>query len=303
MNQNDLINKWLLNDLSETERLAFNGLEEASFYKTIIEDAVHFKAAQFTTAPDFEVFKERITSNDNKVRTLSWVKPFTRIAASVAIAAFGLLYYLNLGTTTEVETLVAQKTIVSLPDDSQVTLNALTELSFDEDDWKTNRAVKLEGEAFFDVAKGSKFDVVTSEGTVTVVGTEFNVKQRGDFFEVACFEGVVRVESNGQTEILRAGDNLKQFEGAFYKGKNNYQEPQWTNNTSYFQRVPLIEVFEELERQYALTVIFDDINTDQLFTGGFAHQNLDSALIALSEPLGLDYEILKENTVRFTIRE
>ena len=49
-----------------------------------------------------------------------------------------------------------------------------------ENKWKNERSVNLDGEGFFKVAKGSKFDVETSAGTVSVVGTQFNVKNRKD---------------------------------------------------------------------------------------------------------------------------
>ena len=86
-------------------------------------------------------------------------------------------------------------------------------------------------------------------------------------------------------------------------GKNTYEEPQWTKNKSYFQRVPLAEVFSELERQYNVTLSSENIDTEQLFTGGFVHNDLDTALRTISEPLDLKYQILKPNTVRFSIRE
>ena len=161
----------------------------------------------------------------------------------------------------------------------------------------------MEGEAFFDVAKGAKFDVVTTKGTVSVLGTEFNVKQRGNFFEVACFEGTVRVVTDDYTEILQAGDNFKLFDGEMATGKNTYEEPQWTKNRSYFQRVPVSEVFAELERQYDVTVTFEDIDSNQLFTGVFLHNDLETALMSVSEPLDLQYQILKPGMVRFTGRE
>ena len=40
------------------------------------------------------------------------------------------------------------------------------------------------------------------DGLVTVVGTEFNVQQRSGFFEVQCFEGVVKVTTERITKTL-----------------------------------------------------------------------------------------------------
>lgn len=302
MDQEKLIQKWLLEELSEKEGAAFDALEDASFYRGIIKDAERFKASNFSKVDDFETFKKQVILTDPKVKKLEWFRPMLRIA-SVAVLLFGIYYVFMLNQPTTVETLVAQKKTIELPDASKVVLNALSEVNYDEEQWNTKREITLEGEAFFDVAKGAKFDVITPKGTVSVLGTEFNVKQRGTFFEVACFEGTVRVVTNGHTEILEVGDNLTVFNGEVIAGKNSFNEPQWTKNSSYFQRTPLLEVFAELERQYGLTLTFDHVNTDQLFTGGFVHGNLEAALMAISAPLDLDYEILKANEVRFSKRE
>ncbi|WP_422859707.1 FecR family protein [Flagellimonas sp. S174] len=302
MDQETLIQKWILEDLSVEESKAFDALEDAPFYKGIIDDAAQFKASNFSKIDDFETFKARLITPDPKVRKLQWIKPMLRIA-SVAVILFGLSYFFLFSNPTEVQTLAAQKTTIELPDASQVVLNVLSEISYDENKWDTQREIKLEGEAFFDVAKGAKFDVVTSKGTVSVLGTEFNVKQRGSFFEVACFEGTVQVVTNGHTQILQAGDNFKLFNGDMATGKNSFDEPQWTKNTSYFQRTPIFEVFAELERQYNVNITFETVDADQLFTGGFVHNDFETALKAISEPLDLNYEILKPGAVRFSKRD
>ncbi|NAY92393.1 FecR family protein [Muricauda sp. JGD-17] len=302
MDQENLIHKWLLDDLSGKESKAFDELEDASFYKEIIEDAARFKASNFSTVDDFETFRDRFMVPDSKVKKLQWHKPILRVASVVAVV-FGLYYFFLFNDVTKVNTMVAEKTTIELPDASQVVVNALSEVSFNENGWEKKREIKLEGEAFFDVAKGAKFDVVTPEGTVSVLGTEFNVKQRGTFFEVSCFEGTVKVSTGKHTTILQVGDNVKLVDGEPIMGKNSFDQPQWTQNRSYFQRTPVSEVLAELERQYDITVTTENVDTAQLFTGGFVQDNLQDALRAISEPLGLKHEILKPRMVRFSKHE
>ncbi|NJB71351.1 ferric-dicitrate binding protein FerR (iron transport regulator) [Saonia flava] len=302
MDKNKLIEKWLSGELTEEESKAFSTLEEAPFYTNIIEDASQFKASHFSSMPDFDVFKERITSEKTSVKTIDWFKPMMRIA-SVLIIGIGIYSIFFLNKMVEVETLVAEKTTIELPDESQVVLNALSEVRYNKKDWKTNREIELKGEAFFDVAKGAKFDVVTETGTVSVLGTEFNIKHRGDIFEVSCYEGTVRVVTSKNTQILQAGDNYKSINGEMLTGKQTNEMPKWINNMSEFQRTPVSEVFAELERQYGVIIETEKINTDQLFTGGFAHDNLQSALKAISEPLGMEYKIIKPNKVRLSMGE
>ena len=68
-----------------------------------------------------------------------------------------------------------------------------TTLKYASNKWDKKRRVRLEGEAFFKVAKGSTFTVDTKTGSVKVLGTQFNVKNRIGFFEVVCYEGLVGV--------------------------------------------------------------------------------------------------------------
>lgn len=302
MENDDLLKKWLSDDLTAEERSAFEAMEDAGFYKEIVADAAQFEASNFSKVESFEHFKTKVMVSEPEDTKLRWLAPMLKIA-SVLVLLFGLYYFFLFNAGIEIQTLAAEKTTIELPDTSIIEVNALSEVSYNEKEWETNRQITLEGEAFFDVAKGAKFDVITTKGTVSVLGTEFNVKQRGNYFEVACFEGTVRVVSGTETTILNAGDNFTSIDGAIASGKNNFEVPQWTNNTSYFQRVPIKEIFDELERQYDITVELQDVDTSGLFTGGFTHDNLENALASISEPLGLTHEILKRDKVRFSKRE
>lgn len=305
MDKKYLTEKWLSNELNETEEKAFNALEEVDFYKDIVESASQFKASNFSAVPDFATFKERLgkqKEDEVPVKKLNWFKPLLSMA-SVFIIGFGLYYFFFSTSLTQVTTAMAEKTTVELPDMSKVVLNANSEVAYNKGKWEDNREIKLKGEAFFDVAKGAKFDVVTSAGVISVLGTEFNVKQRGDFFEVACYEGKVRVVTDNSTHILNVGDTFKVYKETEATGTSTFSAPQWTNNMSTFQRIPVFEVLAEVERQYNVKLTTENVDTDQLFTGSFIHTNLEGALKGICEPMGLEYTILQPNKVVITLRE
>lgn len=310
METNDLIIKWLSDGLSDNEAKAFEALEDADFNKRIVEDAALFKASEFSKMPDFETFRngrlspkdEYLSPEETPVRRLQWMRPMLKIA-SVLFIGLGIYYFMVSDPTTDVRTMAAEKTTIELPDASKVTLNASSEVRYNAGAWDSKREIELDGEAFFDVAKGAKFDVVTDAGTVSVLGTEFNVKNRGTFFEVACYEGTVRVVTADHTEILKVGDNFRLYDGEAITGRHIQAVPQWTDNMSDFQRIPLSQVLAELERQYGVGVTAENIDTDQLFTGAFVHDNLENALSSISEPLNLDYRIINTDEVRLSIRE
>jgi transmembrane sensor len=296
MEKDDLLNKWLNDTLTEEEQQRFNKREDAALNQAILENAKHFKASHFSTPASFKSLQEKLPVQQTAVKKLSWTRTLLQIA-SVLIIGFAVYYGFFNTQVTQVQTLAAEKTTISLPDNSTVILNAASEISYSEKSWEDERELQLEGEAFFKVAKGKKFDVMTSEGIVSVLGTQFNVKQRDAYFEVICFEGIVQVTSNKTVKKLLAGDIFRIDEGVVYSGKTNDQHPQWTNNKSSFKSVMYHQVLKELERQYNIAITYNGTKQNQFFTGAFGHENLENAMEAITAPLGLTYSIDETNKV------
>ena len=295
MIEDDLLKKWLNDELTDAEKVAFSKQEDYALNSAIINDAICFKASEFSEVHDFNTFKNTY-QNRPKVKSMNWIKPLIRVAAMVIIL-LGIYFTLFNKDLVEERTLAKEKTTISLPDLSQVTLNADSEIKYSFDSWNSKRQLNLKGEAYFKVANGKTFDVNTAHGVVTVVGTEFNVKARDNYFEVVCYEGVVRVVSDTITRQLLAGDTYRILHKLFIEGKTSDVKPLWTIDRSRFKAVPLNEVFKELERQYNIKVDYKNINTTRLFTGSFAHNNLEKALFAITQPMNLTFKISSPNQV------
>ena len=296
MEKEYLIEKWLANDLSESERKAFEQLEDHDFLTEIIDSAQYFKASEFSSPPPFEELEARISS-DVPVRKISWIRPLLRLTGAIVVG-LGIYFLFFFSNLTEVTTLASEKTTIELPDASTVTLNAASALSYNKKRWKQNREVNLDGEAYFKVAKGKVFDVITEDGVVTVVGTQFSVKQRQDYFEVKCYEGIVRVTTPNEIEELKAGDGYRLYQGISSKRSVTYQAPQWIKEVSDFRSMPFSEVIAELERQYNVKVDYEGVDPNRLFTGGFVHNNLENALRSITAPQELTYTLESDNQVR-----
>ncbi|MGE5943056.1 MAG: FecR family protein [Flavobacteriales bacterium] len=290
MKREELISKWLDNDLNDQELEAFKNLEDYDDLIKLNNGLQVFKVGDFDTSKELENILSTIKTKkavDTKKQT-HWFKPFMRVAAILAIC-FSLYYYTTT-LDTNITTEVAQKTTVDLPDESTAILNAKSLLAFNKKSWKNQRDVELEGEAFFKVAKGSTFNVITKSGTVTVYGTQFNVKQRDNYFEVICYEGLVGVIYNSKETKLKAGDSFLIIDGKIIaKEKENRTTPSWLNNESQFKSIPYKEVLAEFERQYGVTFNQQNIDNKQLFTGNFTHENIDIALKSITLPLQLTY--------------
>lgn len=286
MNREELILKWLDNNLTEQELEAFKNLEDYDELVTLNSGLQAFKAGDYNTEQELEKVMQVVKTRKKTPANL--LKPLLRIAAVLAIC-FGVYYYTTTLNTT-VATEFAQKTTIELPDASHVSLNAKSVLVYNKSDWKDHREVELEGEAFFKVAKGSSFKVNTSAGYVTVYGTQFNVKQRDHYFEVICYEGLVGVTYNSHETKLKPGDSFLIIDGkTIAKEKENRSEPSWLNNASSFTSVPYKMVVEEFERQYNVDITLLGIDSSQLFTGSFTHDNMDVALKSITLPLHVTY--------------
>ena len=296
MDKDYLLKKWLNNDLNAAEAKAFAEKDDFEFNQQIINDAKLFKASQFSTVGDYNDFKRNTSGKSNRIDMRS-LNSILRIAA-VLVIGIGIYFAFFNTSTMQFETIAGEKFEFSLPDQSLVSLNALSSIEFNKKNWSDDRSLELKGEAYFKVAKGSVFNVQTADGEVTVLGTQFTVKQRQDYFEVKCFEGVVQVTSIGNEIILNAGESFRMINDNSENRSVDLKEPEWLNNKSMFQAVPLFEVLAEMERQYDIQITIENMDANRLFTGGFMHDNLNNALISITQPMNLSFEIITSNQVK-----
>ncbi|MEN3324351.1 FecR domain-containing protein [Mariniflexile soesokkakense] len=296
MDKEQLMGKWLKGELNDSEKEIFSKLDDAQLNGYIIDNAQHFKASHFFKLNDFDTFKRQYKSSKAPVEKLNGFSALLKVA-SVIVISLGIYFTFFSNSLSHFETLAGEKSAFELPDHSKVELNALSSIEFNTKNWDDNRFLMLDGEAYFMVSKGKTFNVKTKSGTVTVVGTQFNVKQRDNFFEVKCFEGIVKVTSDTITRKLLEGDVYQILNGKFTQSKVLTSAPKWTDNRSEFEAIPIKEVLSELERQYNVQVTFKNIDTNRLFTGGFVHNNLENALIAITQPMNMTYELSSSKLV------
>jgi transmembrane sensor len=296
--QEDYLAKWLNNELTEAELSEFKKSDAYATYQKIRDTTATMQAPDFDTNQAWEELKVQRMQAESKILTLSPFKSFLKVAAVVAVVMGGAYFYLN-SLNESVATQYAETKEIILPDTSEIQLNAESQVSYDEKDWNNKRNISLQGEAFFNVAKGNTFTVTTDQGTVTVLGTQFNVENRDGFFEVTCFEGVVSVLYDGEENKLPAGNAIIVVNGKLSKtsaAKNG--QPSWMKNESSFKSIPLNYVLAEFQRQHNITVDSKGVDTNVLFTGSFSNTDTDLALKSISVPLQIKFT-LEGNNVLF----
>ncbi len=296
MKKKDLISKWLDNEqLTKQESEAFEQLDAYDSYVKISETAKKFSAPDYDLKGNQKILKNELDGRKRIIPKNSYLKTFIRIAA-IFVIGIGLYFSFFREYDTTFSTLVSETSTTELPDKSTVKLNSLSSITYNKKNWTEERKIALDGEAYFSVATGKKFDVHTSSGIVSVIGTRFNVKQRGDFLEVICYEGVVSVAVADQTKFLRVGDILEFDSGQILEKKNPNLEPQWFSKRSLFYGTPYGDVLKELEWQYGITIETKNIDPSILFTGNFVHSDIQMALKSITIPMRLKY-VIKNKTV------
>jgi len=288
--QENYLAKWLNNDLSEAELVEFKKSDEYASYQRIADVSSTLIAPDFDVEAALMALNNKRTLQDSKVVQLHPFKKFLRVAAAVAVLMVGSYFYVN-SLDENIATQYAESKQITLPDNSEVVLNADSRITYSERKWDADRNITLNGEAFFKVAKGKRFTVATETGTVTVLGTQFNVENRKGFFEVTCFEGLVSVSYNGKETKLPAGNSFIAINGKIVTAKTpNMTQPSWLSDESSFKSIPLKYVLDEFQRQHNILVETNNIDTNQLFTGTFSNTNADLALKSISMPSQIKFK-------------
>ncbi|MBN4085167.1 FecR domain-containing protein [Flavobacteriaceae bacterium AH-315-B10] len=295
MNKEDLLIKWMDGELTDGELSLFQQQPEYASYEKLYKNATYFKSPKVNKEEQFDNFKLRLKKENNF--TAKYITPYNfllRIAA-IFVIGFGLYFTLINEDLTKVNTLVSESTNIILPDYSQVTINAASLIKYNDDNWSEKRNLSLEGEAFFKVSKGSVFVVKTKLGNITVLGTQFNVKQRGKLLEVQCYEGLVNVEISKTNIKLKAGETIRFINNKLIEGKTSLTKPSWIDGKSSFKSIPFYEVLAEFERQFGVSIVLDNFDNKKLFTGSFVNDNKELALKSITQPFKLSYDLNSEN--------
>jgi len=288
MKKKDLISKWLDNNLTDKELETFKQLDVFSSYQRISEAAKQFEAPEFDAHTSYEGFTNQ---RPEKTRPTYPYQRYIATLAAALVLSVGVYFFFFYAQQISFHAENADRLALTLPDTSEVILNADSNISYSEKGWDSNRGLSLEGEAYFKVAKGAKFTVHTSQGDISVLGTQFNVKNRNDYFEVTCYEGLVQVTYDGKIVPLPASNTFRILNGVVQNEITQLKQPAWVHKKSIFRSIPLKQVLEEVERQYNIAITSSDIDENIIFTGSFSHENLETAIQAIAIPLKLAYTI------------
>ena len=204
---------------------------------------------------------------------------------------------------TKIETGVGERSKITLPDSSTVWVNSCSSISYDNTFGHKVRAVKMKGEAFFNVKKDKThpFLVQTDKLTFRVTGTSFNVYS----FEVdgevsiALIEGAVTVEHNAGSENLCPGDLFiyDKSDGTVERKKiRNNSYTSWRYGEMFLENMTFEDLTRRLERSFNVKFKFENpVVKQESFNGSFRkYESLETILKVIETSIPVKFRIDKD---------
>lgn len=187
---------------------------------------------------------------------------------------------------------------LTLPDGTQVWLNAASSITYPTAFKGNTREVKITGEAYFEVAHDAAKPFTVKVGTmnVEVLGTHFNINAYAGEPDIktTLIEGAVKVSAEGKNDVLQPGQQAQVTPGGTLKITDDVDTDEvmaWKNGLFLFTDADMPTVMRQLENWYDVHVSYEGQIPVRSFGGG----------IQRSLPLTKVLSILEENNVKFRI--
>jgi transmembrane sensor len=222
--------------------------------------------------------------------------------AAVLIVLFSAWYILNSDspTTESVNKYVTNsaKQEIKLSDKSTVQLDVkstLSELNF--------RQVKLEGRAYFDIAKDATkpFTVALHHGEITVLGTEFDIFTSLSYTQIYVTEGKVNLRFQNKDFLLIVGDMITiDNQGINHSRNNKVEVKAWQNQKLVFKNESMANVLLSVATYHHMQLVFDskELSKDGCkINTSYSTETITQILQELSTIAGLKYQIEKDKII------
>jgi transmembrane sensor len=180
-----------------------------------------------------------------------------------------------------------KQSTITLPDGSQVLLNAASSLEVPVDYDRGNRTIRLVGEALFTVAhhSGSPFTVVAGPSKTQVLGTRFSVRYypEDSAAVVAVQDGKVSVQSQVLTAMQQLVVNSRGIASQIYPA--NPARFSFASGLLVLDNVPLSEAIAELNRWFDVDLRLGDPSLGKtiLVAGSFQSGSVTDLMGLLQE--------------------
>ena len=237
---------------------------------------------------------------------------WVRVAASIVLViGLGLLahnYLPQQNLYSETLTAGNENRFAVLDDGTQVWLSKHSKIEYNRNFGKKSRAIRLTGEAFFDVAHRPEVPLTVSANKVdvTVKGTAFNINAERPDVEVALIRGLVAVKDTRQKDaqelLLHPNQKVTASNGRLVLDEHNYQitqtndtivpETRWLSDALVFQKQRFTDIAKLMQERYGVKIEIQTLALqEQRFTGSIKSESIEQMLDALKQSFPFTYEI------------
>lgn len=222
---------------------------------------------------------------------------FLRVAAILLLLIIPSITYFLFFMNTGSELLFAENQVLesTLPDGTQIALNAGSSLYYPAKFKGKERRVTLEGEAYFDVSHNKKkaFIIDAKELQIKVLGTSFyvNTNSSDNAMEVVLMSGSVQLTYKGKEMLLEPGDKAVILEDFDEIVRQEHHDPNllaWKTRKFKFNDTPFSDIVDILEKVYQKDIVV--LNPDILncrITATFDGQSLEAVLLVLQSTIDI----------------
>ena len=244
--------------------------------------------------------------------------PYRVAAILVATLAVAFLIYRYQRPPAQAVTVLkatapGQKATFTLPDGTHIKLNSGSRLTYPQPFEGTVRALNLEGEAYFEVARDVRRPMVVRSGgiTTTVLGTAFNIKAypADSAVQVAVASGEVAVATTtgdvdgGAPQAYRlVANTVATYTASDKQLRTGARDVSglvaWKDGVLRFEGENLVAVAAALERWYGVKVTLENPQIGRCrITAEFRGESLQDVLKVLKVTIGTGYALTPEGAV------
>lgn len=197
------------------------------------------------------------------------------------------------------------RTNITLPDGTSVWLNANTQFQYPLAFSKESREVKLNGEAYFEVKKGTTpFIVATDKYDIKVLGTTFNVEAYADNsdFKTILYEGSVQLynQQNSENVILKPGETAQLVDNSlFIHSTTDVNSYRWKDGLIFIEDKSFDRIMGMFEKFYDIKIIVKNNKVKNLGYKGKLRvsDGIDHALRVLQKDFPFRYTRDEEKNI------
>jgi len=317
---NQLIANRLLGTISDEENLFLNdwigqSIENQRFYLeqkslwNLFE--IHQKVQKIDERKAYQKISDQLFIK-KKINVLGWIQRIAAILLLPVVIASVYYFYLQKANHNQistvyntVETPLGMRSSLTLPDGTQVWLNAGSSISYPVLFANNSRKVSLTGEAYFEVKKNKKWPFIVSAKNMDIIvsGTTFNCNAypENNQIQTVLVEGAISLTNSSATvNVSMTPGELVTFSSSDQKVVKIRTDLQkyvaWKSGKLMFRDDKMNKVVEKLERWYNVEFDIEDKEIeDYIYTATFVDESLDQVLKMLSISAPIRYTISERN--------